>query len=572
MNSKKETFPPLDQNTIVPAIPMEFNSQERKKEAGKFCPHAGVVSRASGMFQEQGRVLLLNRLRMASLILALATAAFLIRGIVIKEYLEAHGQEMLILESILTGILLAVSGLLWIKPCLCLWRLRICEAITFGAPALFFIWFQFSELCACDPVLIGKVAYAFPLKTVIPWMVLIYTYGFFIPNSLRGVTTVVSLMVISPIVGAFMTGMKVPAVSEVLNTGGLSEMIILLSIAASTAIYGSYRVGSLRREAFDAKGVGMYTLRKQIGTGGMGEVYLAEHRLLKRPCAIKLIRRDKVDDENILLRFESEVQATAGLTHPNTIEIYDYGHTEEGTFYYAMEFLPGLNLQEIVERFGALSAERVVYLLRQVCSALAEAHHKGLIHRDIKPGNIFSAERGGLYDVAKLLDFGLVKDSRPEKSSLELTMEGAVVGSPLYTSPEIVTGDGEPDFRSDIYSLGATAYYLLTGKPVFEGESALKVVFAHASQAVKPLTEINPKICKELEAIILKCLEKKPEDRYQKAEELSEALKELRIKEWTQEEAAVWWSDAEQFVQHEPDLEHASEDHLKATTILPVNV
>ena len=151
-------------------------------------------------------------------------------------------------------------------------------------------------------------------------------------------------------------------------------------------------------------------------------------------------------------------------------------------------------------------------------------------------------------------------------------MEGAVVGSPLYTSPEIVTGDGEPDFRSDIYSLGATAYYLLTGKPVFEGESALKVVFAHASQAVKPLTEINPIICKELEAIILKCLEKKPEDRYQKAEELSEALKELKIKEWTQEEAAVWWSDAEQFVQHEPDLEHASEDHLKATTILPVNV
>ncbi|WP_232102832.1 serine/threonine protein kinase [Gimesia aquarii] len=378
-------------------------------------------------------------------------------------------------------------------------------------------------------------------------------------------------MVISPIVGAFMTGMKVPAVSEVLYTGGLSEMIILLSIAASTAIYGSYRVGSLRREAFDAKGVGMYTLRKQIGTGGMGEVYLAEHRLLKRPCAIKLIRRDKVDDENILLRFESEVQATAGLTHPNTIEIYDYGHTEEGTFYYAMEFLPGLNLQEIVERFGELPPERVVYLLRQVCSALAEAHHKGLIHRDIKPGNIFSAERGGLYDVAKLLDFGLVKDNRPEKNSLELTMEGAVVGSPLYTSPEVVTGDGEPDFRSDIYSLGATAYYLLTGKPVFEGESALKVVFAHASQAVKPLTEINPKICKELEAIILKCLEKKPEDRYQKAEELSDALKELKLKEWTQEEAAEWWSDAEQFVQHEPDPEYASEDHLKATTILPVN-
>lgn len=566
MNSKKQALPSEEQNTLVTAIPQEFN-----KEAGKFCPHAGVVSRGSGMFQEQGRVLLLNRLRIASLILALGSTAFLLRGFFLEKFHELHGQESLTYNSVLTGILLAVSGLLWLKPCLCLWRLRICEAITFGAPAIFFIWWQFSELCACDPILIGKVAYAFPMKTVLPWMILIYTYGFFIPNSLRGIISVVSLMVISPIVGAVMTGMKVTQVSDVLYSGGLSEMIILLSIAAATAIYGSYRVGSLRREAFDAKGVGMYTLRKQIGTGGMGEVYLAEHRLLKRPCAIKLIRRDKVDDENILLRFESEVQATAGLTHPNTIEIYDYGHTEEGTFYYAMEFLPGLNLQEIVERFGPLPSGRVVYLLKQVCSALAEAHHKGFIHRDIKPGNIFSAERGGLYDVAKLLDFGLVKDSRSQKDSLNLTMEGAVVGSPLYTSPEVVTGDGEPDSRSDIYSLGATAYYLLTGKPVFEGESALKVVFAHASQTVKPLSEINPKIPSELEAVVLKCLEKKPEDRFQKVEELYAALNQLELKEWTQEQSSAWWSEAEQFGQIDSGSELVS-DHLKATTILPVNV
>lgn len=566
MKSKQKALSSGEQQTLVTSIPQEFS-----KEAGKFCPHAGVVSRGSGMFQEQGRILLLNRLRIASLILALGSAAFLLRGLVLEEFHELHGQEVLMYDSVLTGILLAVSGLLWLKPCLCLWRLRICEAITFGAPAIFFIWWQFSELCACDPVLIGKVAYAFPLKTVLPWMILIYTYGFFIPNSLRGIISVVSLMVISPIVGAVMTGMNVTQVSDVLYSGGLSEMVILLSIAAGTAIYGSYRVGSLRREAFDAKGVGMYTLRKQIGSGGMGEVYLAEHRLLKRPCAIKLIRRDKVDDENVLLRFESEVQATAGLTHPNTIEIYDYGHTEEGTFYYAMEFLPGLNLQEIVERFGPLPAERVVHLLKQVCSALAEAHHKGFIHRDIKPGNIFSAERGGIYDVAKLLDFGLVKDSRPDKDSLNLTMEGAVVGSPLYTSPEVVTGDGEPDTRSDIYSLGASAYFLLTGKPVFEGESALKVVFAHASKAVKPMSEINPSISRELEAIVLKCLEKKPENRFQKVEELDLALSQLELKAWTQKRATAWWSEAEQFGQQDSSLELVS-DQLKATTILPVNV
>ncbi|WP_298866038.1 serine/threonine-protein kinase [uncultured Gimesia sp.] len=566
MSSKRETPSEVNPDLSPTSLPKEF-----VKEAGKFCPHAGVVTRGSGMFQEQGRVLLLNRLRMASLILAFATGAFLIRGLLLQKFHAVHDQELLIFDAVLTGILFAVSGLLWLNPCLCLWRLRICEAITFGAPATFFIWMQFSELCACDPEVLSKVAFAFPLKTVIPWMILIYTYGFFIPNSLRGVMAAVSLMVISPVVGAVMTGMKVVDVSDVLYSGGLSEMVILLLISATTAVYGSYRVGSLRREAFDAKGVGMYTLRQQIGSGGMGEVYLAEHRLLKRPCAIKLIRRDKVDDENVLLRFESEVQATAGLTHPNTIEIYDYGHTEEGTFYYAMEFLPGLNLQEIVERFGALPPERVVYLLKQVCSALAEAHHKKLIHRDIKPGNIFSAERGGLYDVAKLLDFGLVKDSRQDKNSLDLTMEGAVVGSPLYTSPEVVTGDGKPDFRSDIYSLGAAAYYLLTGKPVFEGESALKVVFAHASQKVRPLTEINAEIPSELEAIILKCLEKKPVNRFQTVEAVSRALNKLQLKEWTQEQAASWWSDAEQLAQQEPGLEYAS-DYLKATTILPVNV
>ncbi|QDT43423.1 Serine/threonine-protein kinase PknB [Gimesia alba] len=567
MSSKQEAPSSADQKTRSVLHPREII-----KEAGKFCPHAGVVSRGSGMFQEQGRVLLHSRLRMASLFLALASTAFLLRGVWLGEFDQPHDKHIMIQLSVLAGILFAVTGWLWFRSCLCIVRLRICEAITFGAPAGFFIWWHFCELCACDPVLLGKVAFAFPLRTVFPWVILIYTYGFFIPNSLRGVISVVSLMVISPIAGAVMTGMQVPQVSEVLYTGGLSEMIILLLIAGSTAIYGSYRVGSLRREAFDAKSIGMYTLRKQVGSGGMGEVYLAEHRLLKRPCAIKLIRRDKVDDSNVLLRFESEVQATAGLTHPNTIEIYDYGHTEEGTFYYVMEFLPGLNLQEIVERFGALPPERVVYLLKQVCSALAEAHHKGLIHRDIKPGNIFSAERGGLYDVAKLLDFGLVKDSsRSENHSLNLTMEGAVVGSPLYTSPEVVTGDEKPDMRSDIYSLGASVYYLLTGKPVFEGENAIKVMFAHASQPVVPPSSINPRISPELEAIILKCLEKKPEDRFQTAEELSRALNQLEIKAWTQEQASVWWSEAEHLVQHESDEEGVSEDHLKATTILPVN-
>src|SRR5262249_52007665 len=159
----------------------------------------------------------------------------------------------------------------------------------------------------------------------------------------------------------------------------------------------------------EARKLGQYVLRQRLGSGGMGEVYLAEHVLLRRPCAVKLIRPDRTTDSNSLLRFEREVQATATLNHPNTVQIFDYGHAEDGTFYYAMEYLPGLNLEELVKRHGPLPPERALHLLRQVCGALHEAHAGGLIHRDIKPSNIITCERGGLHDVAKLLDFGLVR-------------------------------------------------------------------------------------------------------------------------------------------------------------------
>jgi serine/threonine-protein kinase len=276
----------------------------------------------------------------------------------------------------------------------------------------------------------------------------------------------------------------------------------------------------------------------------MGEVYLAEHRLLKRACAIKLIRPEKADDAKALARFESEVRATARLTHWNTVEIYDYGHTEDGTFFYAMEFLPGMNLQEIVDRYGPLPPERVVHLLVQVCGALREAHHAGLIHRDIKPGNIFAAQRGGVYDVAKLLDFGLVKSIRPvEAESLKLSIDGAVIGSPLYTAPEAVTGDEGLGKSSDIYSLGATAYFLLTGRVLFDDESALKVLFAHAHKEPIPLSELLPHVPAELERIVTTCLQKLPADRFPDVESLEAALRACSLPmEWTPERAVEWWT------------------------------
>src|SRR5262249_55129696 len=196
------------------------------------------------------------------------------------------------------------------------------------------------------------------------------------------------------------------------------------------------------------------------------------HRLLKRPCALKLIRPDSVADPRSVLRFEREVRLTARLSHPNTVEIYDYGRTEDGTYYYVMEYLPGLNLTELVQRHGPLPPGRVVYLLRQVCGSLREAHAAGLIHRDIKPSNIFASRRGGVDDVAKLLDFGLVLPLA-QLDATPLSGEGRVLGTPLFLSPEQAKGDGELDGRSDLYALGAVAYYLLTGHPPFDEENGI---------------------------------------------------------------------------------------------------
>ena len=291
--------------------------------------------------------------------------------------------------------------------------------------------------------------------------------------------------------------------------------------------------------------MGQYQLKKLLGRGGMGEVHLAEHRMLKRPCAVKLIRPDVADNRLNLKRFEREVQSTARLTHWNTIEIFDYGSTEDGIFYYVMEYLPGMNLDEIVRMEGPLPANRTVYLMKQVCEALAEAHSQGLIHRDIKPANIFSARRGGMYDVAKLLDFGLVRQTGMATSSVgqdvDLTSEGSITGSPLYMSPEQALGE-VPDERSDVYSLGAVAYYVTTGQPPFVNENPMRVIMSHAHDAPTPPGELNPGVPLKLSQVIMKCLEKKLEDRFANVRLLQQALHDCETDDvWNPDKAAHWW-------------------------------
>jgi serine/threonine-protein kinase len=307
-------------------------------------------------------------------------------------------------------------------------------------------------------------------------------------------------------------------------------------------VYGTHTINSLRNEAFEARQFGQYRLCRRIGSGGMGEVYLAEHQMMKRPCAIKLIRPGKANDPHALARFEREVRATAKLSHWNTIEIFDYGRTDDGTFYYVMEYLPGLTLAELVEKHGPMSPARAIHLLQQTCDALAEAHSHGLIHRDIKPGNIFSAERGGVHDVVKLLDFGLAKPIEAGSESVQLTQEGSIAGSPLYMSPEQALGDSEPDARSDIYSLGAVAYFLLTGVPPFDGDRPIKIILAHAHQAVVPPSRLRAEIAPDLEQVVLRCLAKNPADRFQHVLALRQALSECAAAgRWSHGDAAKWW-------------------------------
>jgi serine/threonine-protein kinase len=337
-----------------------------------------------------------------------------------------------------------------------------------------------------------------------------------------------------------------PQVADVMTAIGFIQHVLVLFIAAVAAVFGTHLINALRREVYEAKQLGQYRLIKPLGTGGMGEVYLAEHRMLKRPCAIKLIHPDQAGDPQVLARFEREVRMTARLSHWNTVEIFDYGRTDDGTFYYVMEYLPGLSLEALLERHGPLPAERVVHLLRQTCQGLREAHAIGLIHRDIKPANVFAAQRGGLYDVAKLLDFGLVKPL-VETASARLTQEGAISGTPLFMSPEQARGRGDLDARSDIYSLGAVAYALVTGRPPFDSTNPMEVMMAHVRDEVVRPSEHQADVPADLEGVILRCLAKKPDDRFQDVDSLEQALAECAAaNQWTQAHAARWWYENEQ--------------------------
>jgi serine/threonine-protein kinase len=478
------------------------------------------------------------RLRASAFILLVGFSAFLVRHVV--GFLTSEPLDPVLLAAhILVVIVLGVATMaLYRQFSASLRKLRVAELIIFGLPAVFFLLLQ--RRITLDDVARGFMPPPLPF-----WLLLIFTYGMFIPNTWRRAAWVIGALSLAP--ALLLVGMMLayPHVARTVTPNDLVHHLLVLLIAAVAAVFGTHLINTLRREAFEARQLGQYRLIAPLGAGGMGEVYLAEHQMLKRPCAVKLIRPEQAGDPQVLARFEREVRMTARLSHWNTIEIYDYGRTEDGTFYYVMEYLPGLSLEELLRRHGRLPAERVVHLLRQTCQGLREAHGVGLIHRDIKPGNIFAAQRGGLYDVVKLLDFGLVKPAA-EVPSARLTQDGAISGTPLYMSPEQARGLGDLDARSDIYSLGAVGYALLTGRAPFERASAFDVMIAHARDEAPPPSQLQPDVPADLERVILRCLAKRPEARFQDADSLDQALAECAVADqWTQAHAARWWREHE---------------------------
>ena len=374
-------------------------------------------------------------------------------------------------------------------------------------------------------------------------VLLIVVRAALVPSSMKR-TVIIGLASLS----AFFIGIQQHAaeLADHIIEGQVFMGIVFLMATAVT----SRVIHQLRRQVRDMTKLGQYTLGEKLGEGGMGAVYRGQHAMLRREAAIKVVKSPEGEGEaaaerhrQAQQRFEREAQVTAGLKSAHTVQLYDFGMTEDGAFYYVMELLHGLSLERAVKQYGPMPAARVVYILRQVCDSLAEAHAVGLIHRDIKPANLLLCRHGVRYDFMKVLDFGLVAlTADTTRDETKLTHDGVVAGTPAYIAPEMVTESSPLDHRADLYALGAVAYWLLTGDTVFHGRSAMAMMLAHVNETPTPPSELVDAVPPALEALILQCLSKRPEDRPESAAALSDALlTALDGPPWTPAQAEGWW-------------------------------
>jgi plasmid stabilization system protein ParE len=393
---------------------------------------------------------------------------------------------------------------------------------------------------------IGVLDWAYNAPMGISWIaIIILIFAAIIPAPPRKTLVAALLAASMDPVGAVIwkaAGQEVAGAGDVFINAFPNYLCALVAPLISHIITG------LGREVRKAREMGSYVLGDLIGAGGMGEVWQATHRFLARPAAIKLIKPGVLgamttqQSDVLVQRFRREAQAAAMLRSPHTIHLYDFGVTSDGTFYYVMELLNGMDLQTLVSTFGPLPAARTIYLLQQACESLAEAHERGLVHRDIKPGNIQVCRMGQYSDWVKVLDFGLVKSQAGEVHEPGLTAPNTVTGTPAYLSPESALGEAV-DRRTDIYALGCVAYWMLTGRYVFTGDSAMQIVARHvSSEPAPPSRHSGFDVSPALDGLVLACLKKKPSDRPATARELCDRLGECEVETtWTREDARAWW-------------------------------
>ena len=497
-----------------------------------------------------------HRMRLCCTIAIVPMAFFFLCGI--TNFIELFGKATLgwsgvILCGVVLVTLSVTSAVMFrYSPFPERW-LRVLEVAVFGQLSLFFAYWQFAILTASPDTgyegLRHEQAFVLAASGMshFNWLLLIVFHGVLVPNTIsRAVGTTIAMCVAALAIDAMAAAIHDPITRNIgvlFSIGGT-----ILAAGAGLAIFGTAKTAALQREVDTARAavrqMGQYRLRRKLGSGGMGEVYLAEHRLLKRPCALKRIHAKYLNNPEQLKRFEREVQATAQLRHPNTVEIYDYGVAEDGTFYYVMEYLPGLSLEDLVGRHGPQPPERVIHILRQVCGALREAHRNGLVHRDIKPSNILVFAEGSPHDQVKLVDFGLVHSLVWEgEANAKITREGLIVGTPEYMSPEQASGIAI-DGRSDLFSLGSVMYYLLTGREAFHRENPMKTLMSVVTDPTPTLGGGNPNAPKELAEILARCTAKDPGDRYASAAQLDAALAACPSGAlWTESRAAAWWNE-----------------------------
>ena len=438
-----------------------------------------------------------------------------------------------------------VAGVLWRKRIP--WKLmRILDAVyiqTLVLPCLYLFanyhYFSFS---------------GFPV--VVPFMMLfILSRSIFIPSRAQWTVALSAPAALGVLIIQLVKGNSFAYSGQAFNSPHFIDMIfqnqiLLIGSIVVAAIASRVHLG-LRMEYFQVRQFGQYKIERLLGKGGMGEVYLATHSLLKRPTAVKFLRPE-ITGVKTLNRFEKEVRLSSELSHPNSISIYDYGHTAEGFFYYAMEFLHGANLRQVVRETGPMPASRVIHILVAACGALKEAHDKGIIHRDIKPENIMVCELGGEKDVVKILDFGLVKDLK-DPNSMEFEEEGSISGTPETIAPEAL-GKGSVGPLSDLYSLCAVGCFLLTGKPIFNAQTVTDFLKSHLYSVPIPPSKRNDLVPEDLERVLLKGLRKTPKSRHESIDEMRTALLEcVDSGLWGREEAEGWWEENKDIIHVEKE-------------------